>query len=366
MLCLHNPKWAGTPTAQSRRESGRLDRPHGGSCPRKPQIASHVTAAHSLPISPIKTQLSERNMPSRARLGSRGRMCVRHAAAREYGCTRVFLARGARRGSRCSPDPASAGMRIGLRARWFVILSNRLGQDLTPFYLFMTVGQSQYSSYSNEPSITEPFYESSEESTWCCSVSLWKHGKMASSGALQTNKRNQKTTHLLTCVHQENAHEKFKRCQFHDAVLTQNQPLDKRRILQHLRRRRVSGRAHDSCGGRRGLLRTFSVRCINTGLPEPHYFVNSPCQKFTNADIWCLGMAVLLANVALKSSFMQKRLHKHRSGVHRPRGRTGSVLSPLICAAGKRAYWECVCVPAALISSRLWTLLANALKLLLP
>lgn len=175
MLCLHNPKWAGTPTAQSRRESGRLDRPHGGSCPRKPQIASRVTAAHGLPISPIKTQLSERNMPSCTRLGSRGRR------GREYECMRVFLARGA--------IQMFTGLRIG-----FVILSNRLGRDLTPFYLFMTVGQSQYSLYSNELSITEPFYESSEEPNWCCSASLWKHGEMAS-------KRIQKS-----CVHQENVH----------------------------------------------------------------------------------------------------------------------------------------------------------------
>lgn len=63
---------------------------------------------------------------------------------------RVFLARGA--------IQMFTGLRIG-----FVILSNRLGRDLTPFYLFVTVGQSQYSLYSNELSITEPFYESSEE-----------------------------------------------------------------------------------------------------------------------------------------------------------------------------------------------------------
>lgn len=61
-----------------------------------------------------------------------------------------------------------AGTRIGL---WFVILSNRLGQDLTPVYLFMSVGQSQYSSYSNERRISEPFSGSSED---------WKHGKTAS------------------------------------------------------------------------------------------------------------------------------------------------------------------------------------------
>lgn len=58
------------------------------------------------------------------------------------------------------PDVHPARMRIG-----FVILSNRLGRDLTPFYQFMTAGQSQYSSYSNELGITEPFNESSEEST---------------------------------------------------------------------------------------------------------------------------------------------------------------------------------------------------------
>lgn len=34
---------------------------------------------------------------------------------------------------------------IRLHAEWFVILSNHLGQGLTPFYLFTTVGQSQYS-----------------------------------------------------------------------------------------------------------------------------------------------------------------------------------------------------------------------------
>lgn len=51
----------------------------------------------------------------------------------------------------------------------------------------------------------------------------------------------------------------------------------------------------------------------------------------------------------------KKRLHKHSSGAAGAR----SVLSPLISAAGKRTYWKCVCVPAALVSSCLWTLLAN-------
>lgn len=51
----------------------------------------------------------------------------------------------------------------------------------------------------------------------------------------------------------------------------------------------------------------------------------------------------------------KKRLHKHSSGASGAR----SVLSLLISAAGKRTYWKCVCVPAALVSSCLWTLLAN-------
>lgn len=286
MLCLHNPKWAGTPTAQSRRESGRLDRPHGGSCPRKPQIASHVTAAHSLPISPIKTQLSERNMPSYT-LVWWVYVCATRPAAGEYQCTRVFLARI----SRCSPAFALA-IRIGL---WFVILSNRLGQDLTPFYLFMSVGQSQYSSYSNELRISEPFYESSEEWTWRCSASLWKHGKMASRQSKQTQPEN---NHLLACVREENAHEKFKHCWFPDAALTQN-------ITFQANSAYMPGREwlkkKDYGSG------TFSLRCTNIGLPEPHYFVNSSCQKFTIADIWCLGTGVLLARVALKSSFVPRR-----------------------------------------------------------
>lgn len=37
------------------------------------------------------------------------------------------------------------GCSIQLHVKWFVILSNHLGQALAPFYLYMTLGQSQYS-----------------------------------------------------------------------------------------------------------------------------------------------------------------------------------------------------------------------------
>lgn len=37
------------------------------------------------------------------------------------------------------------GCSIQLHVEWFVILSNHLGQALAPFYLYMTLGQSQYS-----------------------------------------------------------------------------------------------------------------------------------------------------------------------------------------------------------------------------
>lgn len=42
---------------------------------------------------------------------------------------------------------------IGLHADRFVIQSNHFGQGPTPFYLLVTPGQSQYSSYSNESGV---------------------------------------------------------------------------------------------------------------------------------------------------------------------------------------------------------------------
>lgn len=42
---------------------------------------------------------------------------------------------------------------IGLHADRFVIRSNHFGQGPTPFYLLVTPGQSQYSSYSNESGV---------------------------------------------------------------------------------------------------------------------------------------------------------------------------------------------------------------------
>lgn len=62
--------------------------------------------------------------------------CVRVCGS----CVEVFFVNWSARQTGC----------IGLRADRFVIQSNHLGQDLTPFYLVMTLGQSQYSKYSNE------------------------------------------------------------------------------------------------------------------------------------------------------------------------------------------------------------------------
>lgn len=47
---------------------------------------------------------------------------------------------GEKQGAGCQLDCS-----IQLHVKWFVILSNHLGQALAPFYLYMTLGQSQYS-----------------------------------------------------------------------------------------------------------------------------------------------------------------------------------------------------------------------------
>lgn len=48
--------------------------------------------------------------------------------------------RWVKRGAECQ-----LGCSIQLHVKWFVIQSNHLGQALAPFYLDMTLGQSQYS-----------------------------------------------------------------------------------------------------------------------------------------------------------------------------------------------------------------------------
>lgn len=54
-----------------------------------------------------------------------------------------------REGGICGWGKQGAGCQLGcsiqLHVKWFVILSNHLGQALAPFYLYMTLGQSQYS-----------------------------------------------------------------------------------------------------------------------------------------------------------------------------------------------------------------------------
>lgn len=45
-----------------------------------------------------------------------------------------------KQGAECQLDCS-----IQLHVKWFIILSNHLGQALAPFYLYMTLGQTQYS-----------------------------------------------------------------------------------------------------------------------------------------------------------------------------------------------------------------------------
>lgn len=176
----------------SRGDRGPFDSPHGGACPTTPQTARCMTAAHAEPPWPIKTQLSgPDSIPTLCDwvwlwdCSERVRKCV-HVCMCGLGVflqslvdektppphllvctvpihssvvrcawdTHVHACFNISTWSKhvkiesvcvCSLWSALQIGCIGLRADRFVIWSHHSGKAPTPFYLVMTLGQSQYS-----------------------------------------------------------------------------------------------------------------------------------------------------------------------------------------------------------------------------